>query len=63
MRKRFFSVVEASSLLRVSYDQVWWACATGRIKPEVVGRSRLLTQKDIEDLRKLFEQRKQRCEK
>jgi hypothetical protein len=58
MNKRYYSLAEAKDLLAVSYDRVWYACVTGKINPKIVGRTRLLTDRDIEKLRKFFERRK-----
>ena len=57
--QRYYSLPQAKDILGVSYDRVWYACVTGRVTPEVVGRTRLLTEDDIRVLRDLFEGRVQ----
>ncbi len=59
---RYYSLPEVQEILGVTYDRVWYACVTGKVRPQVVGHTRLLTEKDIEILRELFE-RRDRCKK
>jgi len=55
MKLEFFSLIEVSEMLGIDYDRVWYAAATGKVKPMTVGRARLFTEGDIEQLRRYFD--------
>jgi hypothetical protein len=55
MKLKFFSMKEVSERLGIVYDRVWYAAITGKVKPLTVGRARLFTESDIEQLRHYFD--------
>jgi hypothetical protein len=52
-----FSLPQAAERLGQTYDRVYYAVITHKIKPYHAGRSRLLTEQDIETLQRLFAER------
>lgn len=52
-----YSIPQACKVLGASYDRIYWALATGKVIALQAGRSRLLTETNIDELRRLFAER------
>lgn len=52
-----YSIPQACKVLGASYDRIYWALATKKVEAMQAGRSRLLTDENLEALRKLFAER------
>jgi hypothetical protein len=57
--KEIFNIRQVADQLGRSYGQVWYAVIRGVVSPWQSGRSRLFTQRHVEDLRKHFDDRGQ----
>jgi hypothetical protein len=51
---KLYSLPQAAKLLGQTYDRIYYAIATQKVKAMQAGRSRLLTDADLATLRKLF---------
>lgn len=56
---QLYSLPQAAEVLGQTYDRVYYAIATKKIQPKQAGRARLLTEADLDELRKLFDERDQ----
>jgi hypothetical protein len=56
---QLFSLPQAAQRLGQTYDRIYYAVATHKVKPYQAGRSRLLTEQDLETLRRLFAEKDQ----
>jgi hypothetical protein len=55
-RTRYYTTPEVVAMLGgvANYNQVRWAAIRGRVKPRTIGRVRLWTAKEVEQLRSHF---------
>lgn len=54
---KLYSLPQAAELLGLTYDRIYYAIATQKVKAMKAGRARLLTDTDLTALRKLFAER------
>jgi hypothetical protein len=57
-----YSMPEVVTLLGQTYNRVYYATATGKVKPRKAGRARLFDDRDVERLRQYFKNRGQRVD-
>lgn len=51
---QFFSMPQAVKTLGIPYHRIYYAIATGKVKPHSAGHSRILTESDLVALRVHF---------
>lgn len=51
---KFYSLPQAAKVLGQTYDRIYYAVATQKVKAMQAGRARLLTDTDLAALRQLF---------
>jgi DNA-binding transcriptional MerR regulator len=62
MRAQYVSLPELVELLNVEYHRIYWTVRTGNlVHPQRSGKARLFTERDVETLRKHFEQEGATC--
>jgi DNA-binding transcriptional MerR regulator len=62
MRAQYVSLPELVQLLNVEYHKIYWAVrALNLVCPQRAGRARLFTERDVEILRKHFEEEGATC--
>lgn len=54
---KLYSIPQVCELIGATYGQVYWALATKKVEAMQAGRSRLLTEANLDELRKLFAER------